>query len=128
MHRTIKTLQEYRMCFPDSAAIPTLTQSGLLGLLLDRQRYKAAKLARRRAMWRSVWAAPRNLSVGIWRAVTMSQLPGDRTGSTSPSSQILSSLDLPPSQTTARPELLSGAFPSTRAATQALRSRVSSYL
>jgi hypothetical protein len=55
------TLHEYRMRYPDSAAIPTLTQSGLLGLLLDRQRHKAANLARRRAMWRSVCAAPRKV-------------------------------------------------------------------
>jgi hypothetical protein len=33
------------MLYPDSAPIPTLTQSGLLGLLLDRQRYKVADLA-----------------------------------------------------------------------------------
>jgi len=42
MHRTITTLHEYRTLYPESAPIPTLTQSGLLGLLLDRQRYKAA--------------------------------------------------------------------------------------
>jgi hypothetical protein len=48
MHRTITTLHEYRMLYPDSALIPTLTQSGLLGLLLARQRYKAADLAKDR--------------------------------------------------------------------------------
>jgi hypothetical protein len=70
MHRTIVTLHEYRMRYPDSAAIPTLAQSGFLGLLLDRQRYKAAKLARRRARWRSIYTAPRNACVGIWKALT----------------------------------------------------------
>src|SRR6266446_578462 len=104
MHRTITTLHEYRMLYPDSAPIPTLTQSGILGLLLDRQRYKAADLARRRARWKSVCAMPRNVCVGIWRALSMSQLPRDRVGVTSPGSEILSSLDLPPSQTTARPD------------------------
>ena len=74
MYRTITTLHEYRTRYPDSAAIPTLTQSGLLGLLLDRQRYKAACLARRHAMWRSVRAAPRNLCVTIWRALPVPEL------------------------------------------------------
>jgi hypothetical protein len=73
MNRTITTLHEYRTLYPDSAAIPTLTQSGLLGLLLDRQRYKASCLARRHAMWRSVCTAPRNAFLGIWRALTMSE-------------------------------------------------------
>ena len=63
------TLHEYRLRYPDSAAIPTLTQSGLLGLILYRQDLKAASLARRRAMWRRVYVAPRNACVGIWRAL-----------------------------------------------------------
>ena len=73
MDRTIINLHEYRLRYPDSAQIPTLTQSGFLGLLLERQRYKAAKLARRRARWRSVFAAPRKLCVGLWRALANSE-------------------------------------------------------
>jgi hypothetical protein len=69
MDRTITTLHEYRLRYPDSAAIPTLTQSGLLGLILYRQDLKAATLARRRATWRRVCAAPRNAWAGIWRAL-----------------------------------------------------------
>jgi hypothetical protein len=69
MDRTITTLQEYRLRYPDSAAIPTLTQSGLLGMILYRQDLKAASLARRRAMWRRVYTAPRNACAGIWRAL-----------------------------------------------------------
>ncbi len=69
MYRTITTLHEYRMLYPGSATIPTLTQSGLLGLLLDRQRYKAVNVARRHAMWRSLRAAPRNACIGIWQAL-----------------------------------------------------------
>jgi hypothetical protein len=81
MDRTIIDLHEYRLRYPDSAQIPTLTQSGFLGLLLERQRYKAAKLARRRARWRSVFAVPRNLCAGIWRALAISELrrPAPRT-------------------------------------------------
>jgi hypothetical protein len=70
MHRTIITLHEYRMRYPDTAAIPTLTQSRLLEVLLDRQRYKAAKLARRRARWKSICTAPRNAFVTIWKALS----------------------------------------------------------
>jgi hypothetical protein len=78
MHRTIITLHEYRTRYPDSATIPTLTQSGLLGLLLNRQSYKAAKEARRQARWKSICATQRNLCVGIWRALTTANLPSNR--------------------------------------------------
>jgi hypothetical protein len=74
MDRTITSLHEYRLRYPDSAAIPTLTQSGLLGLILYRQDLKAANLARRRAMWRRVCAAPRNACAGIWRALITPEL------------------------------------------------------
>ena len=74
MDRTIITLHEYRLRYPGSAEIPTLTQSGFVGPLLERQRYKAAKLARRRARWRSVFAAPRNLCLGIRRALAIPEL------------------------------------------------------
>jgi hypothetical protein len=74
MHRTIETLHEYRLRYPDSAPIPTLTQSGLLGLLLAEQDRKAANRARRRAMWKRVWASPTGAWAGIWRALTASEL------------------------------------------------------
>ena len=74
MDRTITTLHEYRLRYPDTAAIPTLTQSGLLGLLLARQDLKAASLARRRAMWKRVFSAPRNACAGIWRVLITPEL------------------------------------------------------
>jgi hypothetical protein len=74
MHRTIETIHEYRLRYPDSAPIPTLTQSGLLGMLLAVQDQKAASRARRRAMWKRVWAAPGSACAGIWRALTTSEL------------------------------------------------------
>lgn len=46
MYRTIDTIHEYRLRYPDTAAVPTLTQSGLLGLLLAVQDRKAAEAAR----------------------------------------------------------------------------------
>jgi hypothetical protein len=74
MDRTITSLHEYRLRYPASAAIPTLTQSGLLGLILYRQDLKAASLARRCAMWKRVCAAPRNACAGIWRALITTEL------------------------------------------------------
>jgi hypothetical protein len=84
MDRTILTLHEYRLRYPDTAEIPTLTQSGLLGVLLDRQQRKAASLARRRAMWRSVSAAPRNVCVGIWRVLAFPGLHDSTTPTDAP--------------------------------------------
>jgi hypothetical protein len=43
--------------------IPTLTQSGLLAVLLQRQRYKVSQLARQRAQRRHMRAA-------LWSALT----------------------------------------------------------
>jgi hypothetical protein len=74
MDRTTTTLHEYRLKYPDSAAVPTLTQSGLVGLILYRQDLRAARLARRRAIWRRVCAAPRRACAGIWRALITPQL------------------------------------------------------
>jgi hypothetical protein len=37
MYRTIYTVHEYRLRYPETAPIPTLTQSRLLGLLLAAQ-------------------------------------------------------------------------------------------
>ena len=74
MDRSIISLHEYRLRYPDSAEIPTLTQSGFVGLLLERQRCKATKLARRRARWRSMFAALRNLRTGIWRVLAIPEL------------------------------------------------------
>jgi hypothetical protein len=91
MHRTTITLHEYRTLYPDSAAVPTLTQSGLLRLLLDRQRYKAASLARRQTRWKSICATPRNICVGIWRALILAERPRDHISPITPSSQILPS-------------------------------------
>jgi hypothetical protein len=47
---------------------PTLTQSGLLAVLLQRQRYKAFHLTRRRAQRKRVGAAFWNALTWTWRA------------------------------------------------------------
>ena len=48
------TLHEYHVRYPQTAGIPTLVQSGQIGLLLERQRRKEARKARRRARFKRV--------------------------------------------------------------------------
>jgi hypothetical protein len=74
MDQSVYTIHEYRLRHPETAEVPTLTQSGLLALLLERQRHKAASRARRQAMWRSICTAPRRICVGVWRALTNLEL------------------------------------------------------
>ena len=57
--------------------IPTLTQSGLLAVLLQRQRYKVIQLARRRAQRKHVRAALWNTLTWPYRALTAPTLVGD---------------------------------------------------
>jgi hypothetical protein len=57
--------------------IPTLTQSGLLAVLLQRQRYKVVQLARRRAQRKHVRAALWNTLTWPYRTLTASTLAGD---------------------------------------------------
>ncbi len=49
---------------------PTLTQSGLLAVLLQRQRYKIRQLARRGAQRNQMRAALWNTLTWPWRALT----------------------------------------------------------
>ena len=74
MYRTIETVHEYRLRYPDTAAVPTLTQSGLLGFLLAVQDRKAAEAAKRRAMWKRILGAPANACGNIWRTLTTGEL------------------------------------------------------
>jgi hypothetical protein len=57
--------------------IPTLTQSGLLAVLLQRQRYKIVQLARSRARRRNMRAALWNALTWPYRALTVPTLVGD---------------------------------------------------
>src|SRR5438093_975793 len=56
---------------------PTLTQSGLLAVLLQRQRYKVFELARRRAQRKRVRAAFWSTLTWSWRALTAPTLVDD---------------------------------------------------
>ncbi len=56
---------------------PTLTQSGLLAVLLQRQRYKVFQLAWRRAHGKHMRAAFWTTLTWPWRALTASKLVDD---------------------------------------------------
>ena len=56
---------------------PTLTQSGLLAVLLQRQRYKVFQLARRRAHRKDLRAAFWSTLTWPWRALTAPKLLDD---------------------------------------------------
>ncbi len=56
---------------------PTLTQSGLLAVLLQRQRYKAIQLPQRRAQRKHVRAALWNTLTWPFRALTAPRLVDD---------------------------------------------------
>jgi hypothetical protein len=56
---------------------PTLTQSGLLAVLLQRQRYKVIQLAQRRAYRKDMRAALWNTLTWPYRALTAPTLVGD---------------------------------------------------
>ena len=53
---------------------PTLTQSGLLAVLLQRQRYRVFQLARRRAQREQARAAFRNTLNWLWGSLTAASL------------------------------------------------------
>ena len=56
---------------------PTLTQSGLLAVLLQRQRYKVMQLAHRRVHRKHMRVALWNTLTWPYRALTTSTLVGD---------------------------------------------------
>ncbi|PYK94783.1 MAG: hypothetical protein DME40_01700, partial [Verrucomicrobia bacterium] len=55
----------------------TLTQNGLLAVLLERQRYKEFQLARRRAYRKHMRAVFWSALTWPWRALTAPKLPDD---------------------------------------------------
>jgi hypothetical protein len=63
------TLHEYRLDYPWTAPIPTLTQSRMLRLLLDRQSEKAEARRQRRTRLQKRAAAIRYVFAHPWRAL-----------------------------------------------------------
>jgi hypothetical protein len=66
---TSTTLREYRMEYPWTSPFPTLTQSRMLRVLLDRQRQKAFARRRRLAQWRNAVTAIRYAFAHPWRVL-----------------------------------------------------------
>jgi hypothetical protein len=70
IYRTTATsLHEYRLHYPWTAAVPTLTQNRMLLVLLDRQRQKAWVRGQRRAHWRARMESIRYAIAHPWRAL-----------------------------------------------------------
>ena len=67
------SLADYKMLHPDSAEFPTLSQSGLLAILLQKKQHKAARLALRQAKRRARRQAAR-VWLSRWRVRL--RLPG----------------------------------------------------
>ena len=63
------TLHEYRLRYPRTARVPTITQNGRLGLLFERQERKAANRFRRRALRKRIFAITRNAFRFVWGTV-----------------------------------------------------------
>jgi hypothetical protein len=74
-YTTPGTLRDYRLRYPQTASVATLTQSGLLWLLLERRSQMAAAQDRRRARRREIVAAIRYAFAHPWRALFDDNFP-----------------------------------------------------
>jgi hypothetical protein len=61
------SLHEYRLAWPSSAHIPTITQRGLIEVILLRQHRKAVRSARRRAARERILAGVASALSWVWR-------------------------------------------------------------
>ena len=66
------SLHDYRLSYPQTVPIPTITQQGLIGPLLERQRRKAIRAARRKALRKRLLALPAKALARIWRTLNTS--------------------------------------------------------
>jgi len=64
------SLEEYRLRYPNTAGIPTITQQGLIGRILQREQRKMARLARRQAVWNQAFRLPGKAIAAFRRALT----------------------------------------------------------
>jgi hypothetical protein len=68
------SLREYRLLHPQTADYPTLTESTVVGSLLERRRRRLVRAARRKELYRQVLALPRKVAVTTWQWA-MAHLP-----------------------------------------------------
>ena len=76
---SIISLTEYKMSHPDAAEFPTLSQNGLLAVLLEKRRIKAVRRTFRQAKRQA-----RRQAVHAWFARWWAKLPVTTPQSTNP--------------------------------------------
>jgi hypothetical protein len=61
------SLREYRLYHPQTAHYPTLTESTVIGALLERRRRRLERMARRKELYRALLALPGKVSRSAWK-------------------------------------------------------------
>lgn len=69
------SLNDYRWQFPNTARVPTLTQRGLVGGMLERHERRAARRAWRRAMLSRILGWPLDGAAWLWHWATTPPTP-----------------------------------------------------
>ncbi|HSI11064.1 MAG TPA: hypothetical protein VK961_03425 [Chthoniobacter sp.] len=69
------SLNEYRRQYPNTAAVPTLSQSGLIGGMLQRHEKRTARQIWRRALISRVVEFPLDVAAWLWRLATAPAAP-----------------------------------------------------
>jgi len=72
-------LHDYRLSYPSTVPIPTITQLGLIGPLLERQRRKAIRATHRKAVRKHLLAIPAKALARIWRTLNTSSVSADES-------------------------------------------------
>ena len=73
------SLHDYRLSYPNTVPIPTITQQGLIGPLLERQRRKAIRAARRKAVRKQLLAIPLKALDRVWQTLNTSTVSADES-------------------------------------------------
>ena len=73
------SLHDYRLSYPNTVPIPTITQRGLIGQILERQRRKAIRAAYRKAVRKQLLAIPAKAFARVWRTLNTSSVSADES-------------------------------------------------
>jgi len=68
------SLREYRLIYPNTVPVPTITQLGLIGPLLELQRRKAIRATRRKTVRKRLLAVP-SRALGYFRRAIKKSAP-----------------------------------------------------
>lgn len=74
------SLREYRLRHPHTADYPTLSESSVIGFLLERRRRRLERAARRQDLYRNLLALPGKTAVSAWKWA-VSLVPEKKTAS-----------------------------------------------